>query len=150
MRKKLIIGVVLAAVICTIGVVWYGYINRGSGSFNHMGGSSEIIVNKVREKSGGSIGVEVKEGEKIVIKSYLEKGSIKIKLGKQKTPQTGKETIGELLDLLNGKDIEQIVEGYNTYEFEVPEGSYYGFANILKKATGRVTITAENKHRLEQ
>lgn len=155
-KKKIIIGVVLVVAICIIGTVW-SYINIGSRSFDdqskgffRIGTGSEIRVNKTGKGSGGSIGVKVKEGEKIVIRSYLEKGSIKINLGKQEKEQTGEESIGELLDMMEGKDIRQIVEGYNTYEFEVPEGEYFGMGIVLTKATGRVTITAESKQQLER
>ena len=143
-KKKIIIGIVLVVTICIIGVEWYNH-NKCTASFESMNGSSEIITNKAEKGYMGSIGVDVKEGEKLIIKSYLKKGSIKINLGKQETAQTGKETIGELLDMMNGKDISQIVEGYNTYELEVPEGIYYGSASVLEKTTGRVTITSESK-----
>ncbi len=141
-KIKIIIGVVLVAVILVISGGIYVLNTGGSAQF-HI---NSIVLKRAGKGSGGNIGVTVKEGEKLVIKSYLEKGSVKINLGKEKKAQTGEETIGELFDLMNGKDIEQIVEGYNTYEFEVPEGRYYGMGYILEdKTTGKVTLTSESK-----
>ena len=141
-KGKIVVGVSLALMICIIGIICVERYNRdsGTGEFN----VSEITANELGE-CGGNVSVEVKEGEKLVIKSYLEKGKIRITLGKEEKAQTGNESYEELLDLMDGKDIVQIVEGHNTYEFEVPAGKYSGSANILEKTTGRVKLTSEKK-----
>ena len=143
-KNKIIIGVGLVAVlvaVCCIAYLKYGqhYMRTGPGGY--------VEANRAMlSGGGGGISVTVKEGEKLVIRSYLKEGSIRINLGKQEKAQTGEETPEELMNLFSGKDIEQVVEGYNTYAFEVPEGYYVGSALTEKTpTTGKVKITSEAK-----
>ena len=111
-----------------------------------MNGRTEITADNSK-RGGGTVGVYIKEGEKMVIKSYLEEGKIEIMIENQDQQEEIPEnaTDKEVVGILIGKNIVKTVKGYNTYELEVPEGRYKGIANVLGKTTGRVTITAEKK-----
>ncbi|MBP5426625.1 MAG: hypothetical protein J6Y29_01795 [Clostridiales bacterium] len=111
--------------------------------------SIEAVAKNDRE--GGAVCyITVKEGEKLVVKSDIEKGEARVKLSLVKDKKDSKEVPHDILELLKDEnkeaEFDETFKDKGSYEFELPAGDYEGIYTSGKKTTtGKLVITSEAK-----
>ena len=105
-----------------------------------------IIAEKAPKKYfGGSGFLTVEEGQKIVIDSALnEKGEILLKFSGGPASD-GNADASELTASVSGTDpaLEVSVKGPGTSEYEIAAGDYGLYAEVVRKADGKVSISVK-------
>lgn len=132
-NKVILIGSIIAIVLIIVIVVVA--LNHGTSTFvleNKEDGSINITAENAGENSGGVGEVDIQEGQKLEVKSNLEKeASINVKVKPFNTDNNSEAVLDE-----NFKQTEES-------EFELPSGNYNVFVTAEKGAKGNMTINVK-------
>ena len=94
-----------------------------------------------KDMFGGAGTMTVKEGEKLVVESNLEKGSIKIHFAQMsEASEIAVSTVSEIIPDENDSALEITISGKETSEYDIDPGDYFISATVLEKANGEIKI----------
>lgn len=102
-----------------------------------------ITADKAGISGGGGADITVSDGQKLVIDSTLSKGEIQIKFFRDEAPANPEASVEEILHTGNVPALDVTLDAAGTTEHTVDPGHYTIMVNVLKTATGTITIRAK-------
>ncbi|MBP5427456.1 MAG: hypothetical protein J6Y29_06180 [Clostridiales bacterium] len=155
--KKIIISIAIILFVGALGL--NSYIKRGTYLVDSKDGHIEIIAQNAWKGSGeGSSIIIIKEGERLFVKSDMEKGAINIKLFKKESYKMDNGDTSKLIDEQPYELMKMIINknrnvvfnekftDKGTYKFDLPSGEYVGLCICDENlTTGKIIVTVEAK-----
>ena len=102
-----------------------------------------ITADKAGISGGGGADITVSDGQKLVIDSTLSKGEIQIKFFRDEAPANPEASVEEILHTGNVPALDVTLDAAGTTEHTDDPGHYTIMVNVLKTATGTITIRAK-------
>lgn len=142
MKMKRMVLIVILILVCTVMLSGCKRPNFGI-SVNEDNTVSIEAVRASKGSFGGAGSLEVSDGQKIVVESKLSgKSEISVRFTAD-VPQKMDAELTELTEAAKGEnaDLEIIIKGNETTEYDLEPGVYFLAAKVIEKANGSVLIS---------